>query len=265
MTLAQRFAAANLDWLVPAWHAPASVQGFATTRNAGATGGRAANLDLGPAHLSALDGASRDAIVANRSLVAGFLPSSPVWLEQVHGTTVVCIDARNVGAARRRPPIADAAVTRLADVPLGVRVADCVPVLLADEAGTVVAVAHAGWRGLAAGVLEATVAAMSVAPETVVAWLGPAIGPRAFEVGDEVRAAFGSERDGALAHFVRGREGKWLADLPALARRRLAAVNVTRVAGGDRCTWSDASRFFSYRRDRTAARMAAFVWRSEVR
>jgi YfiH family protein len=262
MSLAQQFAAAGVGWLVPTWRVPSNVHGFATTRSGGA--GMVA-LDLGPAHLNALDAATRDAVVANRARVAAFLPAPPIWLEQVHGNAVASIDARNLDAARARPPIADATVTRLADVPLAVRVADCLPVLLANDAGTVVAAAHAGWRGLAAGVLEATVAATRVDPQSLVAWLGPAIGPRAFEVGEDVREAFCVRDTGAVVHFVEGREGKWLADLPALARRRLAAANVTRVAGGDQCTWSDASRFFSYRRDRTSARMAAFVWRSAAR
>ncbi len=263
MSLARTFASAGLDWLVPTWRAPPNVHGFATTRSGGS--GVTMTLDLGPARLSALDDAARAAIIANRARVAEFLPSPPVWLEQVHGSTVASIDARNVEGARSRAPIADAAVTRLVDVPLAVRIADCLPVLLADEAGTIVAVAHAGWRGLAAGVLEATVEAMNAKAASLVAWLGPAIGPEAFEVGDDVRDAFGNDDHGALVHFVRVREGKWLADLPALARRRLAAVHVTRVTGGDQCTWSDASRFFSYRRDRTSARMAAFVWRSAPR
>lgn len=265
MSLAQRFASAGLDWLVPTWRAPSNVHGFVTTRNGGTRVGASLALDLGPAHPSALDAAACAAIVANRALVSEFLPSPPIWLEQVHGNAVASIDAHTVDAAQTDPPVADAAVTRLADVPLAVRVADCLPVLLADDAGTVVAIAHAGWRGLAAGVLEATVAAMPAKPASLVAWLGPAIGPRAFEVGDDVRDAFGSHDTGALVHFVRAREGKWTADLPALARKRLAAVNVARVTGGDRCTWSDASRFFSYRRDRTSARMAAFVWRSAPR
>ena len=262
MTLAQRFAAADLDWPVAAWPAPASVHGFATTRSGGVGFGTSRGLDLGPALLSPLATADRDSIVANRARVRQFLPSPPVWLQQVHGTAVLSLDERNLDAALEHPPVADAAVTRLSDVPLAVRMADCLPVLLTDDAGTVVAIAHAGWRGLAAGVLEATVAAISAAPESLVAWLGPAIGPRAFEVGDDVRDAFGADDHGALAHFARGRGDKWFADLPALARRRLAAIHVTRVSGGDQCTWSDASRFFSYRRDRTSARMAAFVWRS---
>lgn len=265
MSLAQSFAAAGLDWLVPTWRTPSNVHGFVTTRNGGTRAGASMTLDLGPAHLNALDAAARDAIVANRALVSEFLPSPPIWLEQVHGNAAASIDAHTVDAARTDPPIADAAVTRLTDVPLAVRIADCLPVLLADDAGTVVAIAHAGWRGLAAGLLEATVAAMPAKPASLVAWLGPAIGPRAFEVGDDVRDAFGDHDPGALLHFARAREGKWMADLPALARRRLATVNVTQVAGGDQCTWSDASRFFSYRRDRTSARMAAFVWRSSSR
>lgn len=265
MSLPQRFAAANLDWLVPAWPAPANVQGFATTRSGGSGLRSPPGLDLGPAQPTSLDAAGRDAIVENRARVRRFLPSPAVWLEQVHGTTVLSLDARNLDDARERPPVADAAVTRLSDVPLAVRMADCLPVLLADESGEVVAIAHAGWRGLAAGVLEATVAAMSAEPATLVAWLGPAIGPRAFEVGNDVRDAFGAYDSGAVLHFARGGEGKWFADLPALARRRLAAIGVARVSGGDQCTWSDASRFFSYRRDRTSARMAAFVWRSATR
>lgn len=262
MSLAQSFAAAGLDWLVPTWPAPSSVHGFVTTRNGGPQG--STTLDLGPAHLRTLDAKAREAVLANRARASAFLPSPPVWLEQVHGKVVVSIDANDVETARTRPPVADAALTRLTDVPLAVRIADCLPVLLADDAGTVVAIAHAGWRGLAAGVLEATVAAMAEKPASLVAWLGPSIGPRAFEVGHDVRDAFCGGDAGALAHFVPTREGKWLADLPALARRRLAAANVTRVTGGDQCTWSNASRFFSYRRDRTSARMAAFVWRSAV-
>lgn len=265
MSLAQSFEAAGLDWLTPTWSVPPNVHGFVTTRNGGTSRGLSMTLDLGPAHLSSLDDAARATIVANRARVGRFLPSLPVWLEQVHGNVTASVDALNVESARTRPPVADAAVTCLTDVPLAVRVADCLPVLLADDAGTVVAAAHAGWRGLAAGVIEATVAAMKVKPASLMAWLGPAIGPHAFEVGDDVRDALGGRDVGTLAHFVRAREGKWMADLPAIARRRLAAANVTRVTGGYNCTWSDATRFFSYRRDRTSARMAAFVWRSATR
>ena len=253
-----RIAFEKLDWLVPDWHAPANVQGFVTTGNGGVHGSM--TLDLGPAHLDALGDARRRQVVADRVRVRALLPSEPVFLEQVHATTVATIDAATLDGARARPPIADAAVTRLIDVPLAVRVADCLPVLFADDAGDGVAVAHAGWRGLAAGVLEATVDAMQVPPKTLHAWLGPAIGPLAFEVGDDVRDAFTANDRGAAQHFVARTPGKWMADLPALARRRLAAVGIERIDAANACTFSDASRYFSYRRDRTSARMAAFVW-----
>jgi YfiH family protein len=141
-----------------------------------------------------------------------------------------------------------------------VKAADCLPVLLADEAGGVVGAAHAGWRGLAAGVLEATVEEMRVAPKSLIAWLGPAIGPRAYEVGADVHEAFVSRDPAAASAFVPNRPGHWLLDLYALARQRLAACGVTRVYGGDYCTYSDPARFPSYRRERTGERIAAFVW-----
>ena len=138
--------------------------------------------------------------------------------------------------------------------------ADCLPVLFCDEAGTVVAAAHAGWRGLAGGVLEATVAAMGAAPERVLAWLGPAIGPTAFEVGDEVRAAFVGQDGDAVAAFAPGAPGKWLADLYALARLRLGRIGVVRVYGGGECTFGQADRYFSYRREARTGRMASLIW-----
>ena len=162
------------------------------------------------------------------------LPSAPVWLAQVHGRDVVVVTPAAVAAQRAAPPQADAAVTRAPGIVLAVRTADCLPVLLAARDGSVLAVAHAGWRGLAAGVLEAAVAAMDVPARDVARWIGPAIGPGAFEVGADVLAAHCASDAGAAAHFVPLREGKWLADLPALARRRLAAIGVTDVARGRR-------------------------------
>jgi hypothetical protein len=258
VSIAARLARAGLDWIVPGWDVAPRVQGFATTRHAGA--GAPAVVDLGPSHLERADPHALATIVASRRRVAAFLPSPPVWLEQVHGRGVALIDERTLEAARAAPPVADAAVTRLSHVPLGVRVADCLPVLFAERRGAVVAAAHAGWRGLAAGVLEAIVAAMDVPPQTIAAWIGPGIGPGAFEVGDDVREAFVVGDPGAAAHFAPRSAGKWLADLPALARRRLAAAGIARVAGGDLCTYANAARFHSYRRDRTAARQGAFVW-----
>ncbi|GIK84685.1 MAG: laccase domain protein [Betaproteobacteria bacterium] len=257
MTLAARLAAAGLDWIVPAWDAPPQVHAFATTR-----GARDGSVDVGPAHPGALDGRSRSRVLASRAAVAGFLPGAPVFLEQVHGRRVAVVDAATLAAFRAAPPVADAAVTRLPDVPLAVRTADCLPVLLAADDGSVVAAAHAGWRGLAAGVIEATLAAMAVPPSRVVAWLGPAIGPRAFEVGEDVREAFAHADAGAAAHFAPRPAGKWLADLPALARRRLARAGVGRVAACGACTVTDAARFHSWRRDRSRERMGTFVWRA---
>jgi YfiH family protein len=258
VSLAARLSAAGLDWIVPDWAVAPRVQAFVTTRNAG--GGAPSLLDMGPAHPGRIDATARDAVLRSRECVAAFLPSAPVWLEQVHGREVASIDGHSLAAARAAPPVADAAVTQLAGVPLAVRVADCLPVLLADRHGGVVGAAHAGWRGLVAGVLEATVAAMRVPPAALVAWLGPGIGPHAFEVGDDVRDGFVALDRGAAAHFAPRGAGKWHADLPSLARRRLAALGVACVGGGDLCTYADAARFHSWRRDRTAARLGAFVW-----
>lgn len=232
--LALRFAAAGLDWIVPAWPAPASVHAFVTTRN----------------------GTSRP---------GEFLPSPPRWLEQVHGAGATAITARAIRSDTAGPPRADAAVTRDANVVLAVRAADCLPVLFSTRDGSAIGIAHAGWRGIAAGVLENTVAAMDCAPSTIVAWFGPAIGKAVFEVGADVRDAFVATDAGAANAFTAARPGKWFADLEQLARRRLANAGVQDASGGGMCTVSDPARFFSYRRDRSHGRMAAFVWRTDPR
>jgi len=183
------------------------------------------------------------------------LPSDPVWLTQVHGDVCVDVDERQ-GAL----PPADAAVTRTPDVAIAVRTADCLPVLFGDRAGTVVGVAHAGWRGLAAGVLESTVAALGVAPGDLAAWIGPAIGPERFEVGRDVFDAYCAREPSCAIHFRPLREGKWLADLPRLAKQRLARAGVTRIDGGTWCTHTDAGRFHSYRREKGTGRMALVAW-----
>jgi YfiH family protein len=186
-----------------------------------------------------------------RAKLRRLLPAEPAWLRQVHGTTVV--DADIV----QRKPEADASYARKPSTVCAVLAADCMPVLLADAGGTVVGAAHAGWRGLAAGVIEATVRAMGVAPQALIAWLGPAIGPQAYEVGEDVHAALrGYER--AFTRAARG--GHWLLDLYAVARERLTRCGVSQIHGGGLCTYSEPERFFSYRRDRTASRMAALVW-----
>lgn len=208
----------------PDWRAPAGVRAFVTTREFG---------DL-----------KEEGV---RRKLSGLLPAEPAWLKQVHGTRVVDLDAH-------RQPEGDAAIARKPATVCVVQMADCLPVLLADEAGTTVAAAHAGWRGLAAGVLESTVAAMGVPAHRLLAWLGPAIGPHVYEVGDEVRAAFA----GYEFAFTPNRPGHWLLDLYAVARRKLAGLK--EVSGGGFCTYSQAERFFSYRRERTACRMGAFIW-----
>jgi polyphenol oxidase len=256
--LAGQFAARGLDWIVPAWRGPARVRAFFTTRNGGASTGSAATLDLGPASPSAADLAG--ATGENRRRVRAVLPADPVWLSQVHGRDVVAVAPDGVAALRASPPQADAAVTRAPEIVLAVRTADCLPVLFAARDGSVLAVAHAGWRGLADGVLEAAVAAMGVPPREVACWIGPAIGPAAFEVGADVLAAHCASDPGAGAHFAPLREGKWLADLPALAQRRLAAIGVPEVAVDGACTHTDERRFFSWRRDRSCGRMALLAW-----
>jgi len=182
------------------------------------------------------------------------LPAEPVWLRQVHGTAIVEIPSREVDVQ------ADAAITRARNTVCAIKVADCMPVLLADEAGTVVGAAHAGWRGLAAGVLEATIREMRVPGKSLMAWLGPAIGPRVYEVGDEVRAAFIRRDYAASAAFSPTRPGHWLLDLYAVARQRLQTQGIERIFGGGWCTYSEPARFFSYRRDGATGRMAAFIW-----
>lgn len=193
-------------------------------------------------------------VAANRALLRGLLPAEPVWLRQVHGIRV--LDAACVAGE----PEADAAFARQPRVVCAVMTADCLPVLFCDRAGTVVAAAHAGWRGLVAGVLEATVQSMGVAPGELLAWFGPAIGGQRFEVGDEVRAAFVAHDPAAATAFVDLGHGKSLADIYRLAGQRLAAIGVGSLFGGDCCTVSDPARFFSYRRDGATGRMATLIW-----
>jgi hypothetical protein len=189
-----------------------------------------------------------------RLRLRALLPAEPVWLRQVHGADVVDAACASAGTA------ADASYTHGKNIVCAVTVADCMPVLLADERGEVVGVAHAGWRGLCAGVIEATIAAMGVPAGRILAWLGPAIGPADYEVGEEVRAAFLQRDAKSESAFTPARPGHWRLDLYAVARQRLAASGVARVSGGGFCTAADAARFFSYRRDKASERMAAAIW-----
>ena len=242
-------------WIEPDWPAPAWVRALTTTRAGGVSEGPYRSLNLA-GHV----GDAPAQVAANRARLraAAGLPAEPAWLEQVHGCGVCRLDAESVpGGIGRR---ADAAVTAHPDTVCAVLTADCLPVLLCDAGGSVVAAVHAGWRGLLDGVVEAAAVRMARPPATLMAWLGPAIGPDAFEVGDEVREAFCRRIDGAEAVFRPSPAGRWLADLYALARLRLAAIGVGRVSGGGLCTLTDAERFFSYRRDGATGRMATLIW-----
>ena len=185
-----------------------------------------------------------------RARLRALLPAEPCWLQQVHGARVV--DAARAASGEK----ADASIARQRGTVCMVKIADCMPVLFADEQASVVAAAHAGWRGLASGVLAATVDATGAAPERLYAWLGPAIGPRVYEVGEDVRSAIGEPAEA----FMATRPGHWLLDLYAVARDRLQRRGVQRIYGGGFCTYSDPDRFFSYRRDRGQRRMVAAIW-----
>jgi len=238
-------------WIVPDWPAPATVRSLLTTRQGGVSQGVYSSFNLGN-HV----GDDPVSVATNRARVGNWVGKA-VWLDQVHGTRVV--DAARYGSSDS-PPQADAAFAREPGLACVVMTADCLPVLFCNESGTVVAAAHAGWRGLLAGVLEETVRAMAVPAITVMAYLGPAIGPQAFEVGDEVRAAYVAENSAAAAAFKPAAPGKWLADIYLLARQRLAGQGVELIYGGSFCTVSDPERFFSYRRDGQTGRMAAMIW-----
>jgi purine-nucleoside/S-methyl-5'-thioadenosine phosphorylase / adenosine deaminase len=241
--------------MVPQWRAPAGVHAAFTLRAGGVSRSPFDSLNIA-AHV----GDDPPAVAENRRRLHERLglPGEPVWLEQVHGQRVVDLDRQT---SRDALGPADAAVTRTPGRICAIQVADCLPVLLAAEDGAVIGAAHAGWRGLAGGVLEATVRAMQTPAPTLLAWLGPAIGQAHFEVGDEVRATFLSADGGASSAFVPNARGRWQCDLYALAKRRLAALGVRAIQGGAWCTYADPGRFFSYRRDGRCGRMAALIWR----
>ncbi|OGS81017.1 MAG: hypothetical protein A2Z94_04525 [Gallionellales bacterium GWA2_55_18] len=269
--------------IIPDWPAPARVKTLQTTRQGGASVAPYGSFNLG-SHV----GDNPLAVARNRMSLNALLPSEPVWLEQVHGTVVA-----NADMADCRPQ-ADACIARHHAAVCVVMTADCLPVLLCDKQGAVVGAAHAGWKGLAAGVLEATVQAMGVQPQNLMAWLGPAISQDAFEVGEEVRAIFVEHDPQATLAFVPGQPGKWLdmtrrcgasgagmaashplpqaagsasnvsrvwlADIYALARLRLNALGITQIHGGGYCTYRERGKFFSYRRDGVTGRMGTFIW-----
>jgi polyphenol oxidase len=240
-----------MNFIAADWPAPSNVHAAATLRTGGVSVGQYASLNLG-AHV----GDDAAAVAENRRRVRAQLrlPAEPLWLNQVHGTAV--IDA----GSRTPTPTADAAVATTPGQVCVVLTADCLPVVFCDEAGSRVAAAHAGWRGLAGGVLQATVSALDVPPQRLLAWLGPAIEQDAFEVGAEVREQFVTQDSTNAASFTPNARGRWLADLYDLARRQLERIGVTRVYGGGFRCYADRDRFFSYRRDGVTGRMATIVW-----
>jgi len=240
-------------WIVPDWKAPAHVHAAVSTRQ----GPGISQPPYDRLNLGLRSGDDPAAVASNRdSLTAALdLPAPPLWLRQVHGTEVV-----EAGAPVDDEPVADAAVAKGPGKVLAILTADCLPVLFAAAEGGTIGAAHAGWRGLAAGVLENTVARMGEPVESMLAWLGPAIGGPSYEVGEEVRAAFVDGDPEAEAAFTPTRPGHWLCDLYMLAKRRLAAIGVTRVAGGGFDTFRD-ERLYSYRRDgAVSGRFASLIW-----
>jgi YfiH family protein len=266
------------DWITPDWPAPASVRAISTTRAGGVSRGPYASLNLG-AHV----GDDPRAVAENRLYLRDTLglTREPHWLRQVHGRSVVLLKRASpdetVGDPRKSPagddtwessegddpwesPTGDSAVTHTAGSACVIMTADCLPVLLCDRAGKTVAAAHCGWRGLAAGVLENTIATMRAPPADILAWLGPAIGADVYQVGDEVRATLVKTHPEADEAFEPQPAGKWLCDLYLIASQRLRRAGVTHIYGGGFCTCSERERFFSYRRDGECGRMASLIW-----
>lgn len=247
------------DWIIPEWPAPARVKALFTTRKGGVSSVPYASLNLGD-HVG--DDPSR--VEQNRTLLRRFLPEDPSWLKQTHGTTVIDAGAWRLKTAEGAPE-GDAVFTRQSANVCAILVADCLPILFCDRNGTIVGLMHAGWRGLAAGIVQRTLSAIDHRDSPLMAWLGPAIGPGRFEVGEEVRNTF-IQRDSKSARaFARPPEagdnaGKWLANIFLLAQQQLMDAGITEIHGGGVCTYNDPDRFFSYRRDGVTGRMAGLIW-----
>lgn len=247
----------SLGWLTPDWLAPPGVHALSTWRGGGVSKGVYASLNLA-AHV----GDDPRAVAENRRRLvhAAQLPAEPAWLNQVHGTAVADLDIPSSGSIAGNRPGEDAAVTREPGRICAILTADCVPVVLAAADGSAVAAAHAGWRGLAAGVLAATLRALAVHPDNVIAWIGPCIGPAAYEVGDDVRDAMLAALPGVAGAFRPNARGRFMADLPMMTRLQLHGLGVKRVFGGSECTLADPNRYFSHRRDGPAGRQATLAW-----
>lgn len=241
-----------ISLIQPNWPAPKNIKAYSTTRSGGVSSGAYSSLNLGD-HVNDLP----DNVLKNRALLRQHtqLPQEPVWLAQVHSTDVVTLNGQPLANNR-----ADAAYSTMTSQICTVMTADCLPVLFCSVAGDEVAAAHAGWRGLCDGVLEETVKHFVTPTHHIMAWLGPAIGPAQFEVGDDVRQAFLQHDSNADSAFKPYKPGKYLADIYQLARQRLTALSITQIYGGDFCTFTESEQFFSYRRDKVTGRMASLIW-----
>jgi len=241
----------TFSFLRPDWPAPANVRAASTFRTGGVSHRPYDDLNLA-VHV----GDAPEAVAENRRILraALHLPAEPFWLEQVHSDTVV--EANVVSQI----PRADGSVARTSGTVCAVLTADCLPVLFCSRDGDRVAVAHAGWRGLGAGILDNTVGSLGLPGNELIAWLGPAIGQNAFEVGDDVRIAILARDAGAAHAFRANSRGRWQCDLVEIARRNLAQLGVRDIHGGEYCTHADEERFFSYRRDGKCGRMATLIW-----
>ena len=233
------------------WPAPKHIRAFFSTRQGGVSNAPYASLNIAQ-HV----GDAREHVNENRAILKQqlHLPSEPAWLQQVHGVQVVDLDKPTMSNE------GDASITRKLDRVCTVMTADCLPLLMCNTSGTVVGAAHAGWRGLHAGVIEETVNALDQDPADVLVWLGPAIGPRAFEVGNEVKQAFEQHDSRATSAFTPSKPGHWFADIYALAKQRLQSMGIDRIYGGEFCTFNDEEQFYSYRRDGKTGRMASLIW-----
>ena len=247
----------SLAWINPDWPAPPEVRALSTQRSGGASVAPFESFNLG-AHV----GDCAEAVLDNRRRLRALarLPAEPVWLSQQHGSEVLDLDGPQGAPGADAQGAADASCTRRAGRVCAILTADCLPVLLTSESGAGVAAAHAGWRGLAAGVIEATVRRLALPPSSLLAWLGPGIGPGHFEIGAEVREALLRADPGAEEAFLPNARGRYMADLEALVRRRLERLGVARIYGGDACTYASPERYFSHRRDGRTGRQATLIW-----
>ena len=238
------------NFIFPEWPAPANIRSIITTRKGGVSKDHFESFNIAQ-HVED----NVRAVENNRTILRRLLPNEPTWLRQVHGNKVI---HANLDTPQNME--ADAAVTKTPGVVLAIQTADCLPVLFSDRKGTIVGACHAGWRGLCNGVVEHTMVEMQCSPQDIIVYLGPAIGPKKFEVGAEVREAFIGKHTKTASAFVQISDDKWLADIYSLARIRLSIAGVTEIYGGNFCTFSDHERFYSYRRHKQTGRMASLIW-----